>query len=96
MKIIDSIDCVCVRLQSAKTYTYIGSRTYLFESDTTKSFLNKLNLKFYLDSIYSEKTGYSVIQNQTVWFFWPWFFGLDFFPLGSLMLLSHFPCLKMP
>jgi hypothetical protein len=31
--------------QSAMTYVYIGSMTQLFDSDTRKSFLNKLNLK---------------------------------------------------
>jgi hypothetical protein len=50
------------------TYTYIYSKTYLFELEMTKSFLNKLNLKSYSDSIYSGKTGYSDIQNQTVQF----------------------------
>jgi hypothetical protein len=59
MKSINSIDCVGVRLQSFMTYTYIGSRTKLFESDMTKSFLNKLNLKPYSDSIYGGKTGQS-------------------------------------
>jgi hypothetical protein len=38
MKIIDLIDCVGVGLQSTVTYTYIGSMTYLFESDTIKFF----------------------------------------------------------
>jgi hypothetical protein len=42
---INSIDCVGVRLQSAMTYVYIGNKTQLFESDTRKSFLNKLNLQ---------------------------------------------------
>jgi hypothetical protein len=37
-------------LESALTYTYIGSRMQLFESDTTESFLNKQNLKPYSDS----------------------------------------------
>jgi hypothetical protein len=59
MKIIDLIDCVGVGLQSTVIYTYIGSMTYLFESDTIKSFLNKLNFKHYSDSICSEKTGWS-------------------------------------
>jgi hypothetical protein len=59
MKIINLIDCVDVRLQSVMTYTYIVSGTHLFESDMTKSFLNKLNLKPYSYSIYSGKTGYS-------------------------------------
>jgi hypothetical protein len=68
MKIKDSIDCVGIRLQSAVTYTYIGSRTYLFESDKTKSFLNKLNLKSYSDSICSEKTRYSGLPNRMVQF----------------------------
>jgi hypothetical protein len=45
MKRIILIDCVDNWLQSAVTYVYIGSRTQLFESDTRKSFLNKLNLK---------------------------------------------------
>jgi hypothetical protein len=39
MKSRNSIDCVDVTLQSVVTYAYIGSRTLLFESDTTKSFL---------------------------------------------------------
>jgi hypothetical protein len=68
---INSVDCVDVRLQSTMTYTYIGSRTYLLELDTTKSFLNKLNHKPYLESICSEKTGYSGIQNRTVQFLRP-------------------------
>jgi hypothetical protein len=59
MKIINLIDYVGVGLQSAMTYTYIGSRTKLFESDMTKSFLNKLNLKPYSDSMCSRKIGYS-------------------------------------
>jgi hypothetical protein len=41
MKSINSIDCVDDGLQSVVTYTYIGSRTQLFESNTIKSFLNK-------------------------------------------------------
>jgi hypothetical protein len=57
MKNINSIDCVGVRLQSAVTYTYIGSMTQLFEPNTTKCFLNKLNVKPYSDSICSGKTG---------------------------------------
>jgi hypothetical protein len=68
MKKIILIDCVCVRLQSVVTYIYIDGRTQLFESDTTKSFLNKLNLKYYSDPIYSEKIEYCGIQNRTVWF----------------------------
>jgi hypothetical protein len=51
MKNINSIDCVGVRLQLVVTYTYIGSMTHLFGLDTTKSFLNKLNLKPYSYSI---------------------------------------------
>jgi hypothetical protein len=62
MKIKDSIECVGVGLQSAMTYTYIGSRTYLFELDTTKSFLKKLDFKPYLESICSGKTGTPVWQ----------------------------------
>jgi hypothetical protein len=53
MKIINLIDCLGVRLRSAMTYVYIGSRTKLFELDTTKFFLNKQNLKPYSDSICS-------------------------------------------
>jgi hypothetical protein len=68
MKNISLIDCVGVELQSVVTYTYIGSRTYLFESDTTKSFLNKLNHKSYLDTICFEKIGYSGLTNQIVHF----------------------------
>jgi hypothetical protein len=45
MKRISSIDRVDDKLQSTMTYVYISSRTQLFESDTRKSFLNKLNLK---------------------------------------------------
>jgi hypothetical protein len=41
MKSVNSIDCIGVDLQLAVTYGYIGSRTQLFESDTTISFLNK-------------------------------------------------------
>jgi hypothetical protein len=37
------------------TYVYIGSRTQLFELDTTKSFLNKQNFKLYSESILSVK-----------------------------------------
>jgi hypothetical protein len=68
MKSINLIDCVGVRLQSTVIYTYIGSRTYLFGSDMTKSFLNKLNLKPYSDSIFSKKTVHSDLQNRTVQF----------------------------
>jgi hypothetical protein len=67
MKIIDSIDLVGDDLQSAVTYVYIGSRTQLFESDTTKSFLNKQNFKPYSDSTLSIKTGPSRMGNQTIW-----------------------------
>jgi hypothetical protein len=41
MKSSNLIDLVDDRLQSVVTYVYIGSRTQLFELDTTKSFLNK-------------------------------------------------------
>jgi hypothetical protein len=68
MKIIDSIDCVGVGLQSVMTYTYRGSRTLPFESDMTKSLLNKLNLKPYSDYICSVKTGYSNLVNRMVRF----------------------------
>jgi hypothetical protein len=68
MKNISSIDCVGVRLQSAVTYTYIGSMAYLIESDTTKYFLKKLNLKYFSESICYGKTGYSVLSNQMVQF----------------------------
>jgi hypothetical protein len=61
MKTINLIDCVGVELQSAVTYTYIASSTQLFESDTIKYFLSKLNLKHYSDSICSEEIGYSGI-----------------------------------
>jgi hypothetical protein len=37
----NSIDLVGVDLQLAVTYVYIGSMMQLFESDMTKSFLNK-------------------------------------------------------
>jgi hypothetical protein len=67
MKIIDSIDLVGDDLQSAVTYVYIGSRTQLFESDTTKSFLNKQNFKPYSDSTLSIKIGPSRMGNQTIW-----------------------------
>jgi hypothetical protein len=67
MKIINSIDCVDIYLQLAMTYTYI-SMTQFFELDTTKSFLNKLNLKPYSDSIYFRKTGYSGLANRMVQF----------------------------
>jgi hypothetical protein len=50
------------------TYTYIGNMMYLFRSDTIKSFLTKLNLKPYSDSICSRKTVHSSTQNRTVWF----------------------------
>jgi hypothetical protein len=55
-------------LQSAVTYVYIGSRTQLFESDTTKSFLNKQNFKPYLDTTLSKKTGLSGMENRTIRF----------------------------
>jgi hypothetical protein len=41
MKSINSIDLIDVGLQSVMTYVYIGSRTQLYGSDTTKSFLIK-------------------------------------------------------
>jgi hypothetical protein len=41
MKSVNSIDLVGDDLQSAVTYVYRGSRTQLFESYTTKFFLNK-------------------------------------------------------
>jgi hypothetical protein len=66
MKNINLIDCVGFGLQSVMTYIYIGRMMQLFESDTTKSFLNKLNLKSYSDSICSGKIGYSGIQNRAV------------------------------
>jgi hypothetical protein len=68
MKNTSSIDCVGVGLQSAVTYTYIGSRTYLFELDVTKSFLNKLNRKPNLNSICSGKIGYFGLTNRMVRF----------------------------
>jgi hypothetical protein len=68
MKNLSLIDCVGVRLQSAVTYTYIGSMMYLIESDMTKYFLNKLNLKYYSDSICYGKTGYSSLSNRMVRF----------------------------
>jgi hypothetical protein len=55
MKIVNSIDLVGDVLQSSMTYVYIGSRTQIFESDMTKSFLNKQNFKPYLDSTLSTK-----------------------------------------
>jgi hypothetical protein len=45
MKSCNSIECVGDDLLSAMSYVYIGSRTQLFESDTTKYFLNKRNFK---------------------------------------------------
>jgi hypothetical protein len=57
MKSVNSINLIDVGLQSVMAYVYIGSRTQLFGSDTTKSFLNKRNLKPYSDSICSEKIG---------------------------------------
>jgi hypothetical protein len=68
MKSINLINCVDIRLQSVVTYTYIGNMTYLFGSDTIKSFLNKLNLKSYSDYIYSRIIRYSDFQNRTVQF----------------------------
>jgi hypothetical protein len=65
MKSSNSIDCVDDRLQSTMSYVYIGSKTQLFESDTTKSFLNNRNLKPYSDSTLSEKIGHSDFQNRT-------------------------------
>jgi hypothetical protein len=41
MKSCNSIDLVGDDLQLVVTYVYIGSRTQLFDSYTTKSFLNK-------------------------------------------------------
>jgi hypothetical protein len=72
MKNIYSIDYVDVRLQSAVTYIYIGNMMYLFESDTIKSFLNKLNIKPYLNSICSGKIGYSGLTNRMVRFLRLW------------------------
>jgi hypothetical protein len=76
------------------TYTYVGSMTYLFESDTTKSFLNKLNLKTYSDSLCSGKIGHSSIQNGIIWFLrlrlLAWISSIS----DSLMPFSYFPCLK--
>jgi hypothetical protein len=63
------IDCVDDGLQSAITYIYIGSMTYLFESDMTKYFLNKQNLNSYLDSICFRKNRQSSLANKMVWFF---------------------------
>jgi hypothetical protein len=68
MKINDLIECVGVGLQSIMTYTYIGSRMYLFESDMTKYFLNKLNLKPYSNYICSGKSRYCSLANQMVRF----------------------------
>jgi hypothetical protein len=68
MKSVNSIDLVGDDLQSAMTFIYIGSRTQLFDSYTTKSFLNKQNLKPYSDSTLSIKTGPSKIGNRTIWF----------------------------
>jgi hypothetical protein len=68
MKNRNSIDCVDVGLQSAVTYIYIGSRAYLFDSYTTKSFPNKQNFKPYSDSTLSVKTGPSEIENLTIRF----------------------------
>jgi hypothetical protein len=76
MKIINLIYCVDVILQSAVSYTYIGSMPYLFELDMTKSLLNKLNLKSYSDSICSGKIRYSDLANQIDRFFFC--FLLDF------------------
>jgi hypothetical protein len=41
MKSRNLMDCVDDSLQSAVSYVYIGSMTQLFQSDMTKSFLNK-------------------------------------------------------
>jgi hypothetical protein len=68
MKNISLIDCVGVGLQSVVTYTYIASKTYLFESGMTKCLLNKLGLKPYSESICSRKIGYSSLTNRMVCF----------------------------
>jgi hypothetical protein len=59
MKIVNSIDFVGDVLQSFMTYVYIGSKTQLFELDTSKSFLTKRNFKPYSEFILSVKTGLS-------------------------------------
>jgi hypothetical protein len=67
----------------------------LFESDMTKSFLNKLNLKSYMDSLFW--------KNRILWFGKP--DGpisvtstscLIFFYLDPLMPFSLFFCFKIP
>jgi hypothetical protein len=45
MRKVNCIDSIVVLHQLSMTNVYIGSRMQLFESDTRKSFLNKLNLK---------------------------------------------------
>jgi hypothetical protein len=72
MKSSNSIDLIDDRLQSVVTYVYIGSRTQLFESDMTKSFINKQNFKPYLDSTLSVKMGHPDFQNRTFQFLRLW------------------------
>jgi hypothetical protein len=68
VKSSNSIDLVDDDLQSTVTYVYIGSMTQHFDSYTTKSFLNKQNLKSYSDSTLSVKTRPSEIGNRTIQF----------------------------
>jgi hypothetical protein len=68
MKSINSIDLVGDDLQWIMTYVYIGSRTQLFDLYTTKSFLNKQNLKPYSDSTLSVKIRPSEIEIRTIRF----------------------------
>jgi hypothetical protein len=49
-------------------YIYIGSRTRLFRTDMTKSFLNEQNFKPYSDCTLFEKIRPSRIGNRTIQF----------------------------
>jgi hypothetical protein len=93
IKIINSIDCVDVRLQSVMTYTYICSRTQLFESNTVKFFLNKLNLKPYSNSMFWENRILRYLKPESLIFVTS-ASSLDFLYFGFLMLFSPFSCLK--
>jgi hypothetical protein len=94
MKSSNSIDCVDDRLQSTMSYVYIGSKTQLFESDMTKSFLNNQNLKPYSDSTLSEKNRTLRFSKPDIPVFATSPFVLKFFSIGSLSPFNIFSGLK--
>jgi hypothetical protein len=89
MKIKDSIE------QSVVTYTYIGSMTWLFESDMTKNFLNKLNLKPYSYSICSRKNGWSDFYDFGFWLDFLLSWSLDAFYALRFKILWIFKSLNI-